>query len=113
MRRPAVDFASGMAAPKTPDALAVCFDEWYSVYGEGHRLSPRTSTESKRRPRGGVALVGMIGGYVVLCILAGLGVGVVLDRLLSTGPLFLIAGVVVGFVLSFYLIYRLAMEELV
>jgi ATP synthase protein I len=57
-------------------------------------------------------LVGTIGGYVALCILVGLGVGWLLDRLLGTAPLFLIAGVVVGFGLSFYLVYRLAMGEL-
>jgi ATP synthase protein I len=74
-------------------------------------LSPRTSTEPDR-PRGGVALVGTIGGYVALCILGGLGVGLLLDRLAHTTPLFLIAGVVVGFILSFYFVYRLAMGSL-
>jgi F0F1-type ATP synthase assembly protein I len=75
-------------------------------------LSPRTSTEVKRRRRGGVALAGTIGGYVALCILAGLGLGAAIDRILHTAPLFLISGVVIGFVVSFYLIYRLAMGEL-
>jgi F0F1-type ATP synthase assembly protein I len=54
-----------------------------------------------------------MGGYVVVCILVGLGAGLLLDHLLKTGPVFLIAGVVIGFVLSFYLMYRLAMGELV
>jgi len=75
-------------------------------------LYPRTSTESKRRRKGGLELAGTIGGYVLLCLLAGLGLGLLLDRFLHTTPLFLIAGVVVGFVLSFYLIVRLAMGEL-
>jgi F0F1-type ATP synthase assembly protein I len=57
-------------------------------------------------------LVGTIGGYVALCILVGLAVGYLLDRLLHTAPLFLIAGVVLGFIVSFYLVYRLAMAEL-
>jgi F0F1-type ATP synthase assembly protein I len=57
-------------------------------------------------------LVGIIGGYVALCILAGLVVGLLLDHFLGTGPLFLIAGVVIGFVASFYLTYTLAMTEL-
>jgi F0F1-type ATP synthase assembly protein I len=49
---------------------------------------------------------------VALCILAGLGIGLVIDRTVHTAPLFLISGVVIGFVSSFYLIYRLAMGEL-
>jgi ATP synthase protein I len=75
-------------------------------------LSPHGPPESKRRPRGGVALAGSIGGYVAVSILGGLLLGWFLDRLLKTGPLFLIAGVVLGFVLSFYLVYRIAMGEL-
>jgi ATP synthase protein I len=74
-------------------------------------LSPREST-SKRRPRGGFALAGTIGGYVALCILIGLALGIVLDRVLHTAPLFLIAGVVLGFIASFYLVYKLAMGAL-
>lgn len=75
-------------------------------------MSPRTQTSSERRRRGGVALVGIIGSYVALCIAVGLGLGWVLDRVLGTSPLFLIAGVVIGFSFSFYLIYRLAVGEL-
>jgi F0F1-type ATP synthase assembly protein I len=58
-------------------------------------------------------LAGTIGGYVALCILLGLGIGFILDRILGTAPLFLIAGVVVGFIASFYLVYRLATGETV
>jgi F0F1-type ATP synthase assembly protein I len=75
-------------------------------------VSPRTSIEPERRHRGGVALVGTIGGYVALCILAGLGLGLLADHVLHTAPLFLIGGVVLGFIMSFYFIYRLAMGEL-
>jgi F0F1-type ATP synthase assembly protein I len=57
-------------------------------------------------------LVGIIGGYVALCILAGIVAGLLLDRLLGSSPVLLITGVLVGFVASFYLIYRLAMAEL-
>jgi F0F1-type ATP synthase assembly protein I len=74
-------------------------------------LSPRDST-SERRPKGGFALAGTIGGYVALCILLGLALGIVLDRVLHTTPLFLIAGVVLGFIASFYLVYKLAMGAL-
>jgi F0F1-type ATP synthase assembly protein I len=59
-----------------------------------------------------MALAGTIGGYVALSILLGLGVGYVLDRLLHTAPLFLIVGVLLGFLTSFYLTYRIATGEL-
>lgn len=75
-------------------------------------MSRRTPSASERRPKGGFALVGRMGGYVAVCILAGLGIGLLLDHLLHTGPIFLLSGVVVGFVVSFYLMYRLAMGEL-
>jgi F0F1-type ATP synthase assembly protein I len=74
-------------------------------------VRPQSSIESERRPRGGVTLAGTMGGYVVLCILIGLGLGLVLDRAFNTGPWFLIGGVVLGFIASFGLIYRLAMSE--
>jgi F0F1-type ATP synthase assembly protein I len=74
-------------------------------------LSPRESTTERRR-KGGFALAGTIGGYVALCILIGLALGIVLDRVLHTTPLFLIAGVVLGFAASFYLVYKLAMGAL-
>jgi len=59
-----------------------------------------------------LALAGAIGGNVVACLVIGLIVGVVLDRLLHTSPLFLICGVVLGFAASFFLTYRLAMREM-
>ena len=75
-------------------------------------MTPRTPTDMERRRRGGVALAVTIGGYAALCILAGLAVGFLLDKLLHTGPLFLIAGVLIGFGTSFFVTYRLAMGEL-
>lgn len=75
-------------------------------------MSPRSSTELNRRSRSGIALASTIGGYVALSILVGLGGGVLLDKLLHTGPAFLITGVLIGFIVSFYLTYRLAMGEL-
>lgn len=74
-------------------------------------VSPNIMTNERRR-RGGVALVGIIGGYFGVCILLGLVIGWFLDRFLHTAPLFLIAGVVLGFILSFFFVYRLAMGEL-
>lgn len=75
-------------------------------------MSPQTSPRPERRQAGGFALIGTIGGYVALCILVGLGIGYLLDRVLHTAPLFLISGVVLGFVVSFVLVYKLAMREL-
>ena len=75
-------------------------------------MSPHRSAQSERRRRGGVALAGTIGGYVAVCIVGGLAAGWLIDRVLGTGPLFLITGVVLGFGLSFYLVYRIAMGEL-
>ncbi len=57
-------------------------------------------------------MVGTIGGYFALCILVGLGLGFTLDRIVHTMPLFLISGVVLGFIIGFYLVYKLAMGEL-
>lgn len=74
-------------------------------------MSPRSSAQPSPQ-RSGLALAGTIGGYVVLCILVGLGLGLLLDRLIGTRPLFLIVGVLAGFVASFVLTYRLAMGAL-
>lgn len=76
-------------------------------------MSPRTSAQPGGHPnRSGLALAGTIGGYVALCILVGVGLGVLLDQVFGAGPLFLIAGAVLGFIASFYLTYRVAMGEL-
>lgn len=72
-------------------------------------VSPKMSYSSERRRRGGVALAGIIGGFVALSIGLGLGIGWLLDRVLHTAPLFLICGVLIGFVVSFFLTYKLAM----
>lgn len=74
-------------------------------------MSARKSTKPPARTSG-LALAGTIGGYVLVCLLAGLGLGLLLDRFLHTQPLFLIVGVVVGFAASFYFTYRLAMGQL-
>src|SRR5579859_7192746 len=86
-------------------------DKCYIGPREGRRLSPQTSTD-REHGRSGLALAGAIGGNVVACLVIGLIVGVVLDRLLHTSPLFLICGVVLGFAASFFLTYRLAMREM-
>jgi F0F1-type ATP synthase assembly protein I len=75
-------------------------------------LSPQTSPQPEHRQRSGLALAGAIGGYVTVCILAGLGLGIAVDHVAHTAPLFLISGVVLGFLLSFVLMYKLAMSQL-
>ncbi|HZU13218.1 MAG TPA: AtpZ/AtpI family protein [Chloroflexota bacterium] len=75
-------------------------------------MSPRSPNQPGRPQRSGLALAGAIGGYVLLCIVLGLGLGLLLDKVLRTGPIFLIVGVLAGFGASFYLTYRLAMGEL-
>jgi F0F1-type ATP synthase assembly protein I len=42
----------------------------------------------------------------------GLIGGLLLDKVLHTGPTFLIIGVLLGFIVSFFLTYKLAMGEL-
>lgn len=74
-------------------------------------MSPQSSS-SGTQGKSGLALAGTIGGYVAASIIVGLVLGLLVDRLLHTGPLFLIAGVVLGFIVSFYLTYKLAMGEL-
>ena len=51
-------------------------------------------------------LTGM-GWFVAACIIAGLGGGILLDRLLETLPLFSLLGVVLGSATAFYGVYRL------
>ncbi|MGH2449432.1 MAG: AtpZ/AtpI family protein [Chloroflexota bacterium] len=57
-------------------------------------------------------MLGTIGGYVALSLMIGLGIGLLLDYLFHSSPLFLIAGVVLGFIASFYATYRVATGEL-
>lgn len=75
-------------------------------------MSPRSSRDASRSRRSGIALAGTIGGYVALSILVGLIGGLLLDKVLHTGPTFLIVGVLLGFIVSFFLTYKLAMGEL-
>jgi F0F1-type ATP synthase assembly protein I len=75
-------------------------------------LTARVPNRGSGRSRSGLALAGTIGGYVAICILAGLGLGLLADHFFRTAPLFLIAGVVLGFIASFYLTYRVAVGEL-
>ncbi len=55
-------------------------------------------------------MLATISGYVLGSLFGGLGIGWVLDRALGTTPLFIMLGVLAGFGLSFFLIYKLAME---
>ncbi len=87
------------------------FGHMVELVRRGHRLSPQSSISGKSG-KSGLALAGTIGGYVAICIAAGLVLGLLIDHVLRTAPLFLIAGVVLGFIVSFFVTYKLAMGEL-
>lgn len=56
--------------------------------------------------------MGEIGAYSALFIIGGLVAGLLLDRALHTGPLFLLIGVLGGFGATMFKIIRVAMKEL-
>ena len=59
----------------------------------------------------GLQFVGL-GWYIALAILAGMAVGLLLDRWAGTSPLFLLLGLVLGVVLAFYGTYRMSITFL-
>lgn len=50
-----------------------------------------------------------LGWYMAVCILAGVGVGVLLDRWIGSGFVFLLAGVLFGTILAFFGVYRMVL----
>jgi F0F1-type ATP synthase assembly protein I len=75
------------------------------------RLSPENQAGHGRR-RGGLALLGVLGGYTALFIVGGLVAGLLLDHVLHTSPAFLLIGVLGGFGATMVQIIRIAMQEL-
>jgi F0F1-type ATP synthase assembly protein I len=57
-------------------------------------------------------LVG-VGWYIGLCILLGVMGGLWLDGRLGTGPLFVIAGLIIGLALAGYGVYRMLLPSMV
>lgn len=72
----------------------------------------KTSEEVKRKKKskkdGWDAVNFGVGFYLLTPILLGLGVGLVLDRVLNTRPLFTLLFLVLGVISSFYNLWKLA-----
>lgn len=84
-----------------------------SLSGENKtRLSRGNQASRDRRHRGGIALLGEIGGFSALFIVGGLVAGLLLDRAFHTSFLFLLVGVLGGFGATMFMIIRVAMKEL-
>lgn len=54
-----------------------------------------------------ITLVSLIGADMAACVVAGVLLGKYVDRLLSTGPWFLMAGLLVGLGVGVYSVYRI------
>jgi len=54
-----------------------------------------------------LTLVGQVGYTVAIPLLVFIALGAFLDDRLSTGPLFLLLGLALGMLVSFYSLYRL------
>ncbi len=57
-------------------------------------------------------LVGL-GWYIATCILIGVVVGVWVDGILGTTPLFILIGLALGLLSSFYGVYRIVLKTIV
>ncbi len=53
-----------------------------------------------------------IGWYFVVCIVGGLGGGVLLDRLVDSRPILTLLGLLLGLLFAFYGGYRMLIEAL-
>jgi F0F1-type ATP synthase assembly protein I len=55
-------------------------------------------------------VIAQVGGFTVLAVIGALVVGLVLDRVLNTRPLFTVLLLLGSFPISFYIIYRVALS---
>ena len=53
-----------------------------------------------------------LGWYVAFCVVAGILLGIVADRLTGVSPLFTIVGVILGSVIAFWGVYRMILPVL-
>ena len=53
-----------------------------------------------------------LGWYIAFCVVAGIVLGIVLDRLTGLSPLFAIIGVILGSVLAFWGVYKMILPVL-
>jgi len=50
-----------------------------------------------------------IGWYMAVCILAGVGAGILIDRWAGTGFVFILVGTLLGTILAFFGVYRMVL----
>lgn len=74
-------------------------------------MAPGNRSSSERRRRGGIGLIGEIGAFSAICIVGGVVAGLLIDRALHIGPVFLLLGVLGGFGAAMFKIIRLGMED--
>ena len=53
-----------------------------------------------------------LGWYIAFCVVAGIVLGIVLDRLTGLSPLFTIIGVLLGSILAFWGVYKMILPVL-
>ena len=53
-----------------------------------------------------------LGWYIAFCVVAGIVLGIVLDRLTGLSPLFAIIGVILGSALAFWGVYKMILPVL-
>ncbi len=53
-----------------------------------------------------------LGWYIACCVVAGIVLGIVLDRLTGLSPLFAIVGVILGSILAFWGVYKMILPVL-
>jgi len=53
-----------------------------------------------------------VGWYIGICIVAGVGIGIWLDRTVQTGILFTLVGLGLGLILAFWGVYRMLLPVL-
>ena len=53
-----------------------------------------------------------LGWYIAFCVVAGIVLGIVLDRLTGLAPLFAIIGVLLGSILAFWGVYKMILPVL-
>lgn len=53
-----------------------------------------------------------LGWYIAFCVVGGIALGIVLDRLTGLSPLFAITGVLLGSILAFWGVYKMILPVL-
>ena len=53
-----------------------------------------------------------LGWYIAFCVVAGIVLGILLDRVTGLSPLFAIIGVILGSVLAFWGVYKMILPVL-